>query len=374
MAKNSEAELKITKARVALLMEQPFFGTLALRLKMVESSTLNPPTMAVDGKNIFYHPDFVMESTFHDVKFIVAHEVMHCVFDHMTRRGGRTATRWNHAGDYVINAALKDAGFTVPAHGLYHPQYAGKTTDEVYNMLPPDKEGGSNGSKYDSVLDAPSSDPSDPDSDCIDVSDDWKLATVQAANAAKARGNLPGALKRFIDEMVQSKSDWRSRLRQFAVEETKNDYSYQRFNRRFAALGIFLPGLHSESMGTIAIVTDDSGSIGDDILKCFAGEIESIRDAVRPQRTLVISCDARVNHVDDLEEYDPMVMKCHGGGGTDFRPPFKWLEERDITPACLIYLTDLEGPLPNEPPLYPVMWCCINGNVAPWGETIRIEV
>jgi predicted metal-dependent peptidase len=370
VTKNPEAELKIIKARVALLMKQPFFGTLALRLKMVEDNSINPPTMAVDGKHIFYHPQFVIDTPPHEVEFIMAHEVMHCVFDHMGRRNSRSPKKWNYAGDYVINAALQDAGFPVPANGLYNQAYAGMTTDQVYNLLPDMPEDGG-GSGYDSVRDAPPSDPNDPTP--TQSSDDWKVATVQAANAAKGRGKLPASLKRFVDEMVESKSDWRSRLRQFAVEQTKNDYSYARVNRRFASLGIFLPGLHSESMGTIAIVTDDSGSIGDDILKCFAGEIVSIRDAVRPQRTIVISCDARVNHVDDLEEYDLLEMKCHGGGGTDFRPPFDWLAERGITPACLIYLTDLYGPAPEEPPEYPVMWCCINDEVAPWGETIRIE-
>lgn len=366
MTTDVQAALKITKARVGLLMKQPFFGTLALRLRMVEDSTLNPPTMAVDGKSIFYHPDFVNKSTPNDVEFVVAHEVMHCVFDHMSRRGGRRPKKWNFANDFVVNATLKDAGFSLPPGALYSSVYDGMTSDQVYTMLP-DLPNDDPSDQFDNVRDA-----SPADSQA--VSNDWKVATVQAANAAKARGNLPGALKRFVDEITTSKTDWRSRLRQFAVEETKNDYSFQRLNRRYMSQGIFLPGLHSEAMGTMVIITDDSGSIGNDILKAFAGEIESIRDAVRPQRTIVMSCDARINHIDDLGEYDPLEVKCYGGGGTDFRPPFAYLEEHGITPACLVYLTDLYGPTPDEAPPYPVMWCCTTDQVAPWGETLKIEV
>lgn len=366
MAFDTQAALKITKARVGLLMKQPFFGTLALRLHMVQDDTLNPPTMAVDGKSIFYHPKFVNESTPHDVEFVVAHEVMHCVFDHMSRRGGRHPKKWNFANDYVVNAALKDAGFALAPGALYHPPYDGMTSEQVYNLLPDPPDGNDPSDQFDNVRDASPTDQQV-------TANDWKVAVVQAANAAKARGKLPGALKRYVDEITTSKTDWRARLRQFAVEETKNDYSFQRLNRRYISQGFFLPGLHSEAMGTMVIVTDDSGSIDDDVLKVFAGEIESIRDAVRPQRTLVISCDAEINHIDDLGEYDPLEVKCHGGGGTDFRPPFKYLEEQDITPACLVYLTDLYGPAPKEAPAYPVMWCCTTDQIAPWGETLKIE-
>ncbi len=80
----------------------------------------------------------------------------------------------------------------------------------------------------------------------------------------------------------------------------------------------------------------------------------------------------RINHIDDLTMDDPFQLKCHGGGGTDFRPPFEWLEEQGITPSCLVYLTDLDGPFPEIPSHYPVMWCSINKQRAPWGQTLHI--
>jgi len=63
-----------------------------------------------------------------------------------------------------------------------------------------------------------------------------------------------------------------------------------------------------------------------------------------------------------------------GRGGTDFRPVFEHVDKEPIQPACLIYLTDLEGPYPTVPPDFPVLWVCSTDKEATWGETIRLDV
>ena len=72
---------------------------------------------------------------------------------------------------------------------------------------------------------------------------------------------------------------------------------------------------------------------------------------------------------DDL----PVTLKPAGGGGTDFRPPFAWVEEQEIRPACLIYLTDLRSRYFPRPPDYPVLWAATTGRTAPFGETLRLR-
>ena len=52
-----EASKTMAKACTHLLLRQPFFGALALGLKLVEDSGIK--TMATDGKAIIYNPDFV---------------------------------------------------------------------------------------------------------------------------------------------------------------------------------------------------------------------------------------------------------------------------------------------------------------------------
>lgn len=360
------AKLKLTKARIQMIMQQPFFGTLALRLKMVEDSTLVPPTAATDGKTLYYHPAWVNDNDQAVVEAMVAHEVGHCVFDHMGRRNGRSPKRWNFANDYVVNDMLKESGFTLGDGWLYNQAYHGMSSEQIYNLLPEMPDDGSGQGQFDKHIDASPG-------NGTDVADDWKVATVQAATAAAAAGKLPEMLKRFVDEIVHGKADWRAVMRRFVTERAKDDYSFQRPNRKFASIGIFLPGLYSEAMGEMCAVIDTSGSISDAVLKEFSGEITAIRDQMRPSMMRVMYCDAAVNHVDEFERYDNMIFEGHGGGGTDFRPPFKWLNERDITPKCFVYLTDGYGAFPAEEPPFPVLWLMTTDVQPPWGEVVRID-
>lgn len=388
---NKEALTKLTKARSALLLDHPFFGSLAVRLRLVERSDMNVNghhmrTMAVDGAHIFYHPEFVNRLSLAHVKFVVAHEVMHCVWSHMTRRGARDPGKWNRAGDYVINDMLKNLkdpktgihAFDMPDEGLWSAQFTGPswTADKVYNLLPDEPSGGGGsgpgdpGDAFDHVLPGnPEAGPQDA-SERAQVEREWKVATIQAANAARMAGPLPAELERFLDGLFKPQVDWAQKLRNFVNEVRRDDYTWTRPNRRFSH--VYLPSLYNETMGEIAVVIDDSGSISDAVLKKFGAEVKGIMEDARPSVTHLIYCDARVAAHYQLGPDDTPIFKTHGGGGTDFRPPFDMLLEKEIEPKCLVYLTDLEGPH-GPPPDYPVLWVCINDKVAPWGETVLIN-
>src|ERR1700690_2768883 len=96
---------KIIQARTNLLVSQGFFGFLAMQLRLVENYDI--PTAAVDGRSMFYNPDFIHQLTEREIEFVVAHEVMHCCFQHFSRRGSRDPRAWNIAGDFVINLDLQ---------------------------------------------------------------------------------------------------------------------------------------------------------------------------------------------------------------------------------------------------------------------------
>lgn len=360
---NEKAAFKMTAARTALLIDHPFFGELALRLRMVEDAGTR--TMSVDGKTVRYNPDFVMEISRGLTRAIIAHEVMHCVFDHMGRRNGRDHKKWNMAGDYVINPILEEAGFSFEGTGLSNAAFAGMTADEIYTLLPDMPEDGSGGSPTDDLLDSDSN-------EAAAEGTEWKIATVQAAQSAKTQGKLPASLGRFIEEMLAPKVDWRERLRRFVTQTAKDDYSWSRPNRRFMPAFI-LPSLHSESMGEMVVAIDTSGSIDQATLDAFAAEVTAIVQTSRPSKTTVIYCDAEVKHVDEFAPTDELVFEMHGGGGTDFCPPFKYVAENNIAPVCFVYLTDMYGSFPDDPG-YPVMWCATTNAVGPFGETVPIEI
>ncbi len=222
---------QLTRARTGLILDQPFFGRLAMMLHLVEDDSV--PTLAVDGKSIFYNPEFVGKHDADQVKTMLAHEVMHCVYDHRNRRDERNPRTWNQAGDYVINLVLVDSGFAPITGWLYSTAYADMSTDEVYNMLPPPDENDGK-DPMDEVLDG------SPD-DALNSATDWKVATIQAANTAKEFGKMPASLARLVEELTTPKVDWRALLRNFITERSKDDYSWMRPNRRFQSMGIMLP-------------------------------------------------------------------------------------------------------------------------------------
>ena len=53
---NLTPEQRLVRARTQLLLNHPFFGTLAVRLKLLPGEL---PTMATDGRRIVYNPQFV---------------------------------------------------------------------------------------------------------------------------------------------------------------------------------------------------------------------------------------------------------------------------------------------------------------------------
>ena len=56
MSRHVTAEQKLLRARTQLLLNQPFFGTLCVRLKLAVGPV---PTMATNGRRIVYNAAFV---------------------------------------------------------------------------------------------------------------------------------------------------------------------------------------------------------------------------------------------------------------------------------------------------------------------------
>jgi predicted metal-dependent peptidase len=128
-----ETDIRMTRARAQLIQSQPFFGSLAMRLLLIERQDIE--TLATDGKHLFYRPGFLDELDEDLTRFGVAHEVLHCALGHHTRRGGRDPKQWNIACDYVINQMLYVAGFKMPNWVYRDQKYNGLNAEQVYRLL-----------------------------------------------------------------------------------------------------------------------------------------------------------------------------------------------------------------------------------------------
>lgn len=369
----------MARARIALLLDEPFFGALAMRLNLIQNPNIQ--TLNVNGKDMNYNPDFVKSLSSSLVKSGFGHEVLHCVHHHCgdpksSRMGSRNPRKWNWACDYVVNAQLKDAGFEISPSWLYDPKYAGMSAEQVYDLIPDppaDETGpmgdGSQPGPLDDVL------PSDPDPiKAEENAQEWKLATMQAAAAAKGVGKLHGSLDQFVEKLFHNKIDWRQELRRFVTETSKADYTYARMNRHMQAAGFFLPGLHSESMGPIVIASDESGSIDVSIMAAFGAEVAAIHQDLRPPKLTLMHFAVRVGHVEEFGPDDEFVLKRHVSGGTSFVHAIELAEQMETPPVCMVFLTDMEGRFPDVAPSFPVLWVTIRKHTAPFGDVLFLEL
>jgi predicted metal-dependent peptidase len=355
------------KARAKLVLDNPFFGTLCLRLKPVQ---WEQPTGATDGVHLFYNLKwFEKLNELQRVGFL-AHEFMHVVLMHHTRRQERQPERWNVAADYVINNHLLKENFFLPDGGLVDSQYDDMTTEHVYSLLPEQDTKHPDPGKCGGVLDHPTANSIDSKGA---VEAQLAVAVNQAAEAARACGKLSANLEELVGEVVQPKVNWKAVLARFLRSNNNSDFTWQRPNRRFIGRGIYLPSMHNPCLDEIAVVSDTSGSRTAEELNQDLSEVSSILRDLNPNRVHFIQCDADVT---DYKEYTreslPLEVAFVGRGGTRFSPAIEYINKNFPTVQACIYLTDLCSDDFGKAPGYPVIWITTHTGDAPYGEIIEM--
>jgi predicted metal-dependent peptidase len=378
-AKNVKQYDRMAKARTRLILDEPFFATLLLKLHLIEDTSI--PTAATDGRVILYSPEYTETITDAECVGLLAHELMHCVFYHMTRRGHRTPYRYNLAGDYVINPGITASGMTLPPGALDDPQYYNMTTEQVYDLLPEDEEGNNPIGPDGFPQDFPPTDWVFDDSKAAmspaeksRVEEEWELNVQEAVRNAEAAGKMPAGLESIIESFGKPQVNWRAALRRFFTVYSKRDYSWSKVKRRLISQNIYLPSLHSEDLDNLVIGVDTSGSVSDEELALFSDEINSILVNFTATVT-VIYCDSVIQEVETFETDElPRALSDEfpGRGGTRLTPILEYIETMNLDPSCMVYLTD-GGIWDNPPaPSYPVLIVTTDEEIS-IGENIKME-
>ena len=357
-----EVREQLITARVGLLLRASFFGNLATRLKLVNADEWCP-TAATDGRNFYYNTRFVKMLRPKEIEFLFGHEVLHCVYDHFGRRGERDPQLWNIANDYCVNQDLKEHNvgeFITSVPCLYDKKYRGMSSEEVYDSLYENAEKIDISKLLDQMLDEHLDGNGDEDSDGDQdgerkgrpklseadkqaIRDEIKEAMLAAAAASGDASNLPGGVKRLIQELTEPKMNWRELLRMQLESTIKSDYTWMRASRKGWHMDAVMPGMKLDPMIDIAVAIDTSGSIGEAMLKDFLSEIQGIMDSFPAYRIHVFCFDTEVHNpaqynsdnLDSITEYEP-----GGGGGTDFTAIYDYLKAEEIEPKRLVVFTD----------------------------------
>lgn len=340
---------KMTRARISLLLQQPFWGTLATRLILRDATDDDwCPTAATDGRYFYYNRDFIEKLDKLETMFLFAHEVEHCVYDHMGRRGGRKPQLWNAAADFVINLELEEHKIgripdpkTSGVKACYDTKYKGMFAEEVYEKLLDDPD--MQYPEFDIHLEPGDGrgEPMTAEERRI-LSDEIKAAVMQAAKAAGA-GSVPAGVKRLIKELVNPQMDWREILNMKLQSMLKNDFTWSRCSRKVQGSGVYLPAMKEDFRVDAAVAIDASGSMSDTMLRDLLGEVKGIMQQFQDFRLHLWTFDTEVyNPViltpDTLDEIDTYELQ--GGGGTNFTCNWEFMAQNDIIPERFIMMTD----------------------------------
>ena len=369
---------RIITARIGLLLRHPFFGNMATRLRILAADDWLP-TAAVDGRNLYYNTQFFNAMNNKEIEFVIAHEILHMVFDHLGRRQDRHPMLYNIAADYKVNNLLvRDRIGEKPSivDCFQDFKYDADTSEEIYDKLFEDaKQAGKElqklleeleqeGEMLDEHLDsegeegdADGDNGEDKDTNGNGVSkkkpkyskeelkkikDEIKESVLSSAQAAGA-GNVPAGVARMIKELTEPKMDWRQLLRQQIQSTIKSDYTFMRPSRKGWHTGAVLPGMNFDETIDLCITLDMSGSIGDAQARDFLGEIKGIMEEYKDYKIKLWCFDTSVYNEQDFSAdggEDLMDYEIYGGGGTDFMVNWTYMKENDIVPKKFIMFTD----------------------------------
>lgn len=358
----NEVKEKVITARVGLLLRHPWFGNMATRLR-VQPCDGWCPTAATDGRNLFYNSQFFDKLTTKQIEFVIAHEILHCVFDHIIRREDRDPRLYNVACDYKVNNTLvRDRIGVKPDIDIYQDfKYDGWTSEEIYDELyeKADKidldelgklldehidweKEQKNGGGKDGKDDEDKGRPRYSREELERIRDEIKENMISAAQAAGA-GNIPGEIERMVKDLTEPKMNWREILQQQIQSTIRNDFTFARPSRKGWHTGAVLPGQNFDETIDICIALDMSGSIGEEQAQVFLSEIKGIMDQYEDYRIKIWCFDTEVYNEDDFsadDGRDLLEYKIKGGGGTDFMANWKYMKEQDIVPKKFIMFTD----------------------------------
>jgi len=361
---DAQARERLITARVGLLLRQSFFGNLATRLQLVNADEWCS-TAATDGLKFYYNSRFIMLLKPKEVEFLVGHEVLHVVYDHMGRRGDRDPQIFNIANDYAVNADLKRhkvGEFITSVPCLYEQKYDGKASEEIYDDLMKNVQYINVEDLIDKMIDDHMDGEGDGEADGDDgegkpkgkgrpkmsseererVRQEVKQAIINAASTCEA-GQLPAGVERLIKQATNPVMPWRELIQTNLTSAIRTDYSWMRPSRRGWHMDAIMPGMTPGEEIDVVVTLDMSGSISQKQAQDFLGEIGGMMNAFDGYKVHVFCFDTEIynpkdfhsDNMDDIAEYEPM-----GGGGTDFDCIFTYLKENAIEPKRLIVFTD----------------------------------
>ena len=375
----SEEQL-LVKAKSQLIMKYPYFGMLASRLKHESNESVR--AYASNGVRFLYNPDFIQRRNIDELMFILTNCVMHHVLAHQQRKLNRHGSLWQLATDYAINNLLRKNGLAIPNGANFNEEYADMFAEEIYEILKnnffddtngafdDENNGDENAPKEKKSNDFANLENIEAELDPTSESE-WDYAASVSKELALKKSVMPSGFERLAKKMKTNDVDWRFELYNAINRHMRNNYAFMPPNKKHLYRGFCLPSLTSDAL-SLCVAVDTSGSINDELLGAFMEEFKNIMQSFPAVKIELIIADAKVHAHYTFQGGEKMDFALKGGGGTDYRPVFDYVEANLPMNTMLLYFTDGDGWFPKYPPSYEVIWALSRKNKVPFGRPLLI--
>ncbi len=403
--RNAE-ETRLKKAHITLMqhpMTALYSGIIASGKNEVKDGKF---TAYTDGINKVYCREYVAEyDNEAKLRGLVLHENLHVALKQIPRHRdlNHDHKMLNYAMDFVVNDVIKNTegttGYTkepivlLPDGALYHPMFHNWSVRKVYEYLKQRKEeldkADKNGEQPQPCPQQNNSSTNGEDPNEVDVDealrnmdkglDDHVFADVEEMDAEQLKkledsvdkalrqggmlaGRMGASIPRVIGELLETKVDWREVFREFvqSAMRGKDEYTWRKMSKPYLANNMYLPSMHSETMGELVVAIDTSGSIDNEQISEFASELASICETCNPDKVRVLWWDTKVHGEQVFEgNYTDIakMLKPKGGGGTHVGCVNDYIIKSSINAEVLVVFTD--GYVENNPTwelTMPTMW------------------
>ena len=398
MATKLTVEQLIQKDHVALMKDPKYClysGIIMIGRTEVKDDV---QTACTDGRNTFYGREYMAKLASSKRKGVILHENLHKAFRHTTvwrHLFKENPTIANMACDYVINLMIMDGDnnfVSLPDGALLDHKYKGLDAGTVYRMIKEEAKGGTVHVKR-------VGDQEGKDVPVVEVSNgldehDWESAEGMTNEEKEAlakdvdqalrqgailAGKMSANVPREIGELLQAKVDWREAMREFVTSfcMDKDESTWRRPSRRWIGQDVYMPSMIGESVGRIVIGIDMSGSIGDEEVGQFLGEVKKICETVKPEGIDLLYWDTRVCQHEKYEQdqLDNLISstKPRGGGGTDPQCIVDYMGKKKIKAECAVILTDGYVCSWGEGWSCPTLWGITTDQTSQIGKTVHID-
>ena len=356
-----------------LLMDEPFFAALSRRVEKREDRSIptagvrvNPETAQFE---MYYNPEFLAGLPEEQVRGVLKHEFYHLIFEHVTSRKpeGVNHKVWNICADLAINSHLVGElpeWVCWPGGPNFEELPPGQSAEWYLANFPERPEGedsedgdgepgegGEQGGQPGNFDDQSGWDDSEQSAEQQAANQmakerlkqAMKDAAQEASQSAKGWGSMSGEVKQEILKRLETKVDWKKVLRYFikTSQRASRRSSVKRINKRYAYIH---PGKKVQRQAKIAIAIDQSGSVSDDMLASFFGELNGLSKlaefTVVPFDTVVAEDKIYV-----WKKGQSKAAERVSCGGTCFNAPTEYVNGQKFD--GVIILTDMEAPKPK---------------------------